>query len=79
MNPKVKVNTYNFSQTPLTPKLIPCHCLCFPSSAIDPHLIQNTCMYIDPKTGRYVKPEWKDAPTGDSYRPSYNIGPTIFT
>ena len=46
-------------------------------SALDPTCIQKLCRYkVD---GHDVTPEWKDAPTADSYRPSYNIGPTIFT
>ena len=48
-------------------------------SAIDPHCLQKACRYIDPSTGRYITPEWRDAPTGETYKPSYNIGPTIFT
>lgn len=48
-------------------------------SAIDPVLLQKSCQYADPATGKLVTPDWVDPPTGDSYRPSYNIGPTTFT
>ncbi|KAF6020613.1 HMCES [Bugula neritina] len=47
--------------------------------AIDPVLLQKSCQYADPATGKLVTPDWVDPPTGDSYRPSYNIGPTTFT
>ena len=47
-------------------------------STLAPDEIQKACKFKD-KEGRQCKPDWRDAPNGKSYFPSYNIAPGAYT
>ncbi|XP_052228065.1 abasic site processing protein HMCES-like isoform X1 [Dreissena polymorpha] len=45
---------------------------------LEPDDLRCACRFKDSK-GREYKPDWKDAPNGKSYFPSYNIAPSLYT
>ena len=40
--------------------------------------LRRACAFRD-KNGKGCKPDWRDAPSGKSYLPSYNVAPGAYT
>ena len=40
--------------------------------------LRRACAFRD-KNGKGCKPDWRDAPSGKSYLPSYNVAPGSYT
>lgn len=45
---------------------------------LDPDDICHACAHLD-KRGQWIVPEWREAPDGRRYYPSYNVAPTSYT